>query len=101
MLNIALNTPLLIISNVKANPINIKRGSFSLLFMGRISTKKVKRIGNDLLENYGDDFTTDFDKNKVAVEAVLSVPSKKLRNTIVGYVTRRKKKAYKSRSASN
>ena len=61
--------------------------------MGRISTKKVKRIGTELLETYNDDFTEDFDKNKVAVESLLTVPSKKLRNTIVGYVTRHKKKA--------
>ncbi len=61
--------------------------------MGRISTLKVKRIGNELLEQYNDEFSEDFDKNKESIDNLVITPSKKLRNTITGYVTRQKKKA--------
>jgi len=59
--------------------------------MGRIKTKAVKRITVELVENYFDEFTEDFDSNKEIVEKYTDIPSKKLRNKVVGYVTRRVK----------
>ena len=59
--------------------------------MGRIKTKAVKRITEELVENHFDEFTEDFDKNKAVVEQYTDIPSKKLRNIITGYVTRRVK----------
>jgi small subunit ribosomal protein S17e len=56
--------------------------------MGRIKTKAVKRITQDLIEGYFEEFSEDFDQNKVIVEKYADVPSKKLRNIITGYVTR-------------
>ena len=46
----------------------------------------------ELLSVYGDRFTTDFEKNKNLAEELMEFPSKKIRNIIVGYVTRLKKK---------
>tara|TARA_B100001778_G_C18577864_1_gene625926 strand:+ start:1480 stop:1629 length:150 start_codon:yes stop_codon:yes gene_type:complete len=40
-----------------------------------------------LCEQYGDKFTDDFDHNKVMVEQLTDVSSKRLRNRIAGYVT--------------
>ena len=57
--------------------------------MGRIKTKAIKRITNDLVENYFDEFSEDFDSNKAVVEKHADIPSKKLRNVITGYVTRK------------
>jgi small subunit ribosomal protein S17e len=57
--------------------------------MGRIKTKNVKRITEELIDNHFDEFSEDFDENKPIVEKHVSVESKKLRNIIVGYVTRR------------
>lgn len=56
--------------------------------MGRIKTTQVKRITKSLVEKYGDNFTTDFEKNKKLVEKYADVPSKKLRNVIAGYTTK-------------
>ena len=56
--------------------------------MGRIKTKAVKRITNELVDNYFDEFSEDFDANKEIVEKYVDIPSKKLRNIITGYVTR-------------
>jgi small subunit ribosomal protein S17e len=59
--------------------------------MGRIKTKAAKRITEELVENHFEEFTEDFDKNKAVVEKYTDIPSKKLRNIITGYVTRRVK----------
>jgi small subunit ribosomal protein S17e len=56
--------------------------------MGRIKTKKVKRVTKDIFSKFGDKFTTDFNANKAVVNTVANVRSKKLRNVIAGYCTR-------------
>ncbi|MGM5487784.1 MAG: 30S ribosomal protein S17e [Nanobdellota archaeon] len=56
--------------------------------MGRIKTKQIKRITNDLLASYGSRFTKDYLENRKLVEQHLDIRSKKLRNTIAGYSTR-------------
>lgn len=60
--------------------------------MGRIKTTLVKRVTNELFSENADRFTTDFTENKVVVEELANVPSKKIRNIIAGYATRLKKK---------
>jgi small subunit ribosomal protein S17e len=56
--------------------------------MGRIKTKQVKRITFELIAMHGDKFKTDYESNKAIVSQVTNVQSKKLRNTIAGYLTR-------------
>jgi len=56
--------------------------------MGRIKTLLVKRISRKLIEEYGQEFTTDFSKNKELVGKFTDVTSQKLKNVISGYVTR-------------
>jgi small subunit ribosomal protein S17e len=56
--------------------------------MGRIKTKQVKRITFELIEQHGEKFKTDYESNKVLVSQITNVQSKKLRNTIAGYLTR-------------
>ena len=60
--------------------------------MGRIKTQLVKRVTNDLIEQNPDKFKKDFVENKVIVDELADVPSKKLRNIIAGYATRLMKK---------
>jgi small subunit ribosomal protein S17e len=62
------------------------------VLMGRIKTKLVKRITNDVLKNFGDELTTTFDENKKVITEHVDSQSKKLRNTIAGYATRLKRK---------
>jgi small subunit ribosomal protein S17e len=60
--------------------------------MGRIKTKQIKRITNELMDNFSDELTTTFDENKVVVDRHVDAQSKKLRNIIAGYATRLKRK---------
>jgi len=60
--------------------------------MGRIKSKLIKRTGNTLLaEDNG--FTDEFDKNKEVLKNLM--PSKKIRNQVAGFITRKKKKSKK------
>ena len=56
--------------------------------MGRIKTTLIKRTTNELLEKHREELTDDFEKNKAAVEKLLTVESKKMRNVIAGYATK-------------
>ncbi|HLD33130.1 MAG TPA: 30S ribosomal protein S17e [Candidatus Nanoarchaeia archaeon] len=60
--------------------------------MGRIKTKLVKRMTNDIIERFPEEVRADFNENKEFVERHLDTQSKKLRNIIAGYATRRKRK---------
>jgi len=48
---------------------------------------RIKRISMQLLEKYGDMFSTDFDNNKEVLNKVAIIRSKGLRNEIAGYIT--------------
>ena len=52
---------------------------------------RVKRIAYQVLDKYGANFTTDFEKNKEIFGKYAFVSSKQLRNEIVGYITKRMK----------
>lgn len=56
--------------------------------MGRIKTQMIKRLTLQLVKQHKMHFTTDFVANKKIVEQLLTGPSKKIRNTVAGYVTR-------------
>lgn len=64
--------------------------------MGRIKTKLVKALTNEVFEKYNDEFTTEFDKNKKVVDSVQIGASKKIRNVVAGYTTRMKKQQIKN-----
>ena len=66
--------------------------------MGRIKTDLIKRVTHKLMEEHGDKFTDDFEKNKEILNKLISTPSKKLRNVIAGYVTRLIKKGKEPRN---
>lgn len=56
--------------------------------MGRIKTQLIKRISNKLIKEHGNELKKDFNENKGIVAKLAILPSKKIRNVIVGYVTR-------------
>ena len=64
--------------------------------MGRIKTKLVKGLTNDVFGKHSDEFTTNFEKNKVVLNDLQVGASKKLRNVIAGYATRLKKQQIKN-----
>lgn len=56
--------------------------------MGKVRTKKVKRLAREVLELYRDRVSGDFEKNKQLVrETFVSGISKRLANRIAGYLT--------------
>ncbi len=56
--------------------------------MGRVKTLLIKRITQQLMKQYSDRFTDNFEENKKIVNSLVVTESKKLRNTIAGYATR-------------
>lgn len=56
--------------------------------MGNIRPTYIKRVGEELLLRFPDQFGTSFDANKKKVSELTDVTSKSMRNRIAGYVTR-------------
>ena len=56
--------------------------------MGRIKTLLIKRVAGKLIKEHGQEFTSEFDKNKILVNRYTNVSSIKLRNSIAGYAAR-------------
>ncbi len=56
--------------------------------MGRIKTQLTKRVARELMKNHPDRFKDKFDDNKKILDEVIIVKSKKIRNTISGYLVR-------------
>ncbi|HYA84889.1 MAG TPA: 30S ribosomal protein S17e [Candidatus Bathyarchaeia archaeon] len=48
---------------------------------------RIKRISNEILERFPENFGTDFDENKAILKKIAVVRSKLLRNRIAGYIT--------------
>jgi small subunit ribosomal protein S17e len=65
--------------------------------MGRIKSTAIKNLARDILEEHGDKFSTDFEKNKKLIEGIRSIESKKIKNVVAGYITKEiKRKASES-----
>ncbi len=56
--------------------------------MGRIKTTLVKRTSNQLVKEHRDQFGKYYSKNKKVMSQLVDIPSKKLINSIAGYITR-------------
>jgi small subunit ribosomal protein S17e len=57
--------------------------------MGGVKTALVKRTAQKVLEKVADNFTSEFDHNKKLLKN--TVESKKVRNKIAGYISRKKR----------
>ena len=62
--------------------------------MGKRRSTKILRIVKELLEEYGEKFSTDFEQNKKVLKELNppQIPSKRIRNIIAGYLVRLKSK---------
>lgn len=54
--------------------------------MGRIRTRWIKNLAEDLVKNYPDKFGKDFETNKKVLDELKVVDSKKTRNKLAGYI---------------
>ena len=59
--------------------------------MGNIRPTYIKRVAIELVKQYPDKFTDDYQHNKKMVEEMTDVPTVQMRNRIAGYVTRYRK----------
>ncbi len=57
--------------------------------MGTVKPAYIKVIARELLKRYPDLFTGDFNENKKLVSELTNIKSKKVRNRVAGYITRR------------
>ncbi|KAL8477277.1 hypothetical protein ACS0TY_029534 [Phlomoides rotata] len=55
--------------------------------MGRVRTKTVKKPSHQIIECYSHKMTPDFHVNKKVQEEVSIIPTKRLRNKVVGFST--------------
>lgn len=62
-----------------------------LMDWGNVRAEKAKKVSQELFKRYQDEFTADFEENKVLIASLASArgrSSKRVRNTIAGYITR-------------
>ena len=59
--------------------------------MGRIRTSFTKRLVNELLEKHRSVFNDDFNHNKIKIQELSNVKTKKIRNQLAGYLTKKVK----------
>lgn len=57
--------------------------------MGRIKSIAIKRLGEELIREHASKFSTDFEKNKKALDEVKPIKSKRTRNIVAGYITKK------------
>ena len=57
--------------------------------MGRIRTSFTKRLVNELLDKHRSVFNDDFNHNKIKIQELSNVKTKKIRNQLAGYLTKR------------
>ncbi len=61
--------------------------------MGRIKTTLVKRTSRKLVDTLPESFAKDFESNKKSLSNN-TMPSKRMRNMVAGYITRLKKNSH-------
>lgn len=53
---------------------------------------RIKRLSNELLSKYPNQFAINFDENKKMISDIATVRSKILRNKVAGYITSKLRK---------
>jgi small subunit ribosomal protein S17e len=49
---------------------------------------RIRKLAEELLEQYGEKFTDNFEENKKILNEIAEIKSKYLRNKVAGYITR-------------
>jgi len=55
--------------------------------LGKVKTEQIKRTGKELMARFPDKFSSNFDDNKRAVNALTQGATTRIRNQIAGYIT--------------
>ncbi len=57
--------------------------------MGTVKISAVKNLAEDLIRQHGKKFTENFEENKKTLNEVRPIKSKKIRNSLAGYIASR------------
>jgi small subunit ribosomal protein S17e len=55
--------------------------------LGKVKTEYIKRLGQELMSRFPEKFSSNFDDNKHAVDALTEGATTKVRNQVAGYIT--------------
>jgi small subunit ribosomal protein S17e len=55
--------------------------------LGKVKTEHIKRLGQELMSRFPKKFSSNFDDNKHAVDALTEGATTKVRNQVAGYIT--------------
>ena len=61
--------------------------------MGRVKSVSVKTLGDDIIREHSKELATDFEGNKRALAEIMDIKSKRIRNVLAGYITKKMKTA--------
>ena len=64
--------------------------------MGRIKGVAIKTMGRELIEEFGERFSEDFENNKKALGEIKKIQSKRTRNILAGYIAKEMKRIKKT-----
>ena len=56
--------------------------------LGNVKPAFIKRIALELIQKFPEEFTDDFEKNKMLVQKLTTIATKNMRNRVAGYITR-------------
>ena len=68
--------------------VSFKKGFWFIYVMGRIKTRYVKASGDKIFDQSKDEFTQNFEENKKIAEKFSDIPSKRMRNQVMGHIVR-------------
>ncbi len=63
--------------------------------MGRVKSVAVKTLGEDIISEHADKLSPDFDANKKALATIKKIKSKRTRNVLAGYISKKMRKLRK------
>ena len=59
--------------------------------MGRVKSIAIKTLGNDIIKEHSKKLSADFDSNKKVLEDITEIKSKRTRNVLAGYISKKMK----------
>ncbi len=66
------------------------------MIMGTVKPAYIKNVAMELLKKYSELFTNSFDENKRLVQELTNIKSKRVRNRVAGYITRKINRGWKN-----
>ena len=72
----------------KSHPSHTKRHGEN---MGRVKSISIKTLGDDIIRGHINKLSADFKSNKKVLEEITNIKSKRIRNVLAGYISKKMK----------